>query len=698
MYTPEIGYNLSVKHWSFLIFITILLFLLPVLLVSQDLDWDALRGSEEFRFGVQAYNSGLFDNALLSFERALSYSPLEALYKEWLGRTYHRLGYDATALSLWREVLSSGEGSALLQQRVDVISARNSLERERSAMERFVLGEVLQGRQADYTLFARPLGLEPWPDGSYFLTSFVNNEVYHFNLNGGLLHTLQGGVLGFSRPYDVMRYSSRRIYVSEFGADRIAYCRPDGSQIVRFGRSGGGAGELSGPQFLARDQEGYIYVTEAGNRRVSKFSSEGDFILSFGRRGNGFNGFRTPSGIVVHDGKVFVSDTRQGRVFCFDLSGNFLYEAGADVLIQPEGISVFSARELLIADGERLMIFQPVSRSFELLADFEGDNRRIVDAVRDVNGNLLVSDFNRSELGVLSELSTMYSGIFVEIERIDATGFPDIYLDVSVRDRLGDPIVGLRESNFILSEGHGMPGSPALLAQGDALEGIQAALVLEKSAYTRGREDELAAAVEDILEALPEGSSVRLYTAGELPVKEVPPGGAGSDYIAAAQRTSYDGVSFAFAETMRMAALELAPLRGRKLIISLGSGRAPLRRDESSAPSTPVLANLLSTNGIRFAYVQLERQLSFGNDEGRDIYSFLANESGGGLYPLYRPAGIAPVISEYGERPTGRYYLKLISNMDPDYGKQYLPVEVEVAYYNRTGRDELGYYAPPPYN
>ena len=170
MYTPEIGYNLSVKHWSFLIFITILLFLLPVLLVSQDLDWDALRGSEEFRFGVQAYNSGLFDNALLSFERALSYSPLEALYKEWLGRTYHRLGYDATALSLWREVLSSGEGSALLQQRVDVISARNSLERERSAMERFVLGEVLQGRQADYTLFARPLGLEPWPDGTFFIS------------------------------------------------------------------------------------------------------------------------------------------------------------------------------------------------------------------------------------------------------------------------------------------------------------------------------------------------------------------------------------------------------------------------------------------------------------------------------------------------------------------------------------------------
>jgi len=698
MSTPEIGYTLSVKHWSFLISITILLFLLPVSLVSQELDWDALRGSEEFRFGVQAYNSGLFDNALISFERALSYSPRDPRYKEWLGRTYHRLGHDATALSLWREVLASGEGSALLQQRVDVVSARNSLERERSTMERFVLGEVLQGRQANYTLFARPLGLEPWPDGSYFMTSFVNNEVYRFNLNGGLLYSLQGGVLGFSRPYDVMRYSSRRIYVSEFGADRIAYCRPDGSRIVRFGSSGRGAGELSGPQFMARDDEGYIYVTEAGNRRVSKFTSEGDFILSFGRRESSFAGFLAPSGIAVQNGTVFVSDTRRGRVYCFDFSGNFLYEAGTDILMQPEGISVFSSDELLVADGERLMIFHPASRSFELLADFAGDGRRIVDAVRDVNGNLLVSDFNRSELGVLSELSAMYSGIFVEIERIDASGFPDIYLDVSVRDRLGDPIVGLRESNFILSEGHGMPGSPALLAQGDALDGIQAALVLEKSSYTRGREKELAAAVEEVLSSLPPGSSVRLYTAGDLPVKEVPPGAAVSDYIVAAQRSAHDGVGFAFAETMRMAALELAPLRGRKVIIALGSGRAPLRREESAAPSTPVLASLLSTNGIRFAYVQLERELSFDSDEGRDIYSFLAAESGGGLYPLYRPAGLAPVIGEYGERPTGRYYLKLVSNMDPDYGKQYLPVEVEVAYYNRTGRDELGYYAPPPYN
>jgi hypothetical protein len=698
MSTPEIGYTLSVKHWSVLLFVPILLFTFLKPAVSQDLDWDALRASDEFRFGVQAYNSGLFDNALLSFERALSFSSLDPLYKQWLGRTYHRLGLDSTALSLWREVLASGEGSALLQQRVDVISARNSLERERSVMERFVLGEVLEGRQSEYTLFARPLGLEPWPDGSYFLTSFVNNEVYRFNLNGGLLQTLQGGVLGFSRPYDVLRFSSERIYVSEFGADRITYCRPDGSQIVRFGSSGSGAGQLSGPQFLARDEDGYIYVTEAGNRRVSKFSSKGDFILSFGRRTDSFGGFQAPSGIVIQHKRIYVSDTRRGRIYCFDPSGNFLYEAGADVLTRPEGLSVFSEEKLLIADGERLMIFHPASRSFELLADFAGDERRIVDAVRDVNGNLLVSDFNRSELGVLSELSAMYSGIFVEIERIDATGFPDIYLDVSVRDRLGDPIVGLRESNFILSEGHGMPGSPALLAQGDALDGIQASLILEKSYYTSGRDDELAAAVEEILNALPAGSSVRLYSASELPVKEVPAGGSGRDYIAAARNPGYEGLSFSVSESIRIAALELAPLRGRKMIISLGSGKAPVKKDDSSTASASVLANLLSTNGIRFAYVQLDRVISSDDDEELDMYAHLAKESGGGLYPLYRPAGIAPIIREYGSRPTGRYYLKLVSKMDPDYGKRYLPVEVEVGYYNRTGRDELGYYAPPPYN
>jgi hypothetical protein len=217
--------------------------------------------------------------------------------------------------------------------------------------------------------------------------------------------------------------------------------------------------------------------------------------------------------------------------------------------------------------------------------------------------------------------------------------------------------------------------------------------VIERSAYTAGREDELAAGVDEIVGALPPGSRVRLYSAGSQPLLEVPAGRSRTDYRAAAALTEQNqSVSFAYFEALRMASLELAPLRGRKLLISIGSGREPVRSSGSATPSAAVTASLMSTNGIRYAYVPLV------TEPDSQSFDYMARETSGGIYYLYRPAGIAPIIGEYAKKPTGRYYLKIISQLDPDYGNRYLPVEVEVAYYNRTGRDELGYYAPPPYN
>ena len=679
-------------------FCCLLLLCLSPTLFAQELDWDVLRGSEEFRWGVQAYHNGLFDSALLSFERALSYTDTDSLFKQWLGRAYHRLGLDSTALALWREVVAAGDGTALLQQRIDVIAARRSLERERAAGERYVLGETIQGVLPEYTLFTRPIGIESWSDGSYFLASFAGNEVHRFNLNGALQQTLQGGVLGFDQPFDVLRFAEDRIYVSEFGADRISFLRPDGRGLQRFGSPGNGPGELSGPQYLARDSQGYLYVTEAGNRRVSKFTPEGEFILSFGRRGDRFPGFLAPSGIAVSGETVVVADARHKQLFGFDSSGNFLFATAEGLLARPEGLSNLADEKLLVADGERLMVFSLPLRSFDLLADFEGDRRRVTDAVRDVNGNILISDFQRNEIGVLSELTAMYSGVFVEIERIDSDNFPDVFLDVSVRDRLGKPIVGLRESNFILSESHGLPGSPALLAQGDAIEEMEVAVVLERSAYTTGRGGELAAAVDEIYRSLPSGSRMRLYSAGGLPLLEVPAGRGRAEYLKAAQTVpAGSSVDFAYYETLRMAALELAPLRGRKLLVSIGSRHEPIHGASDLAPSASTMADLMSTNGVRFAYIPLDRE-GVSSLENSPVFDYLTRETGGGVYPLYRPAGIAPVVKEFSSRPTGRYYLKIISQLDPDYGNRYLPVEVEVAYYNRTGRDEFGYYAAPPYN
>mgnify|MGYP006333527983 FL=1 len=48
--------------------------------------------SDEFRRGVQAYYKGSFNEAIVQFERALSYMPNDNLILEWLGKTYYKSG------------------------------------------------------------------------------------------------------------------------------------------------------------------------------------------------------------------------------------------------------------------------------------------------------------------------------------------------------------------------------------------------------------------------------------------------------------------------------------------------------------------------------------------------------------------------------------------------------------------------------
>ena len=44
--------------------------------------------------------------------------------------------------------------------------------------------------------------------------------------------------------------------------------------------------------------------------------------------------------------------------------------------------------------------------------------------------------------------------------------------------------------------------------------------------------------------------------------------------------------------------------------------------------------------------------------------------------------------------PTGLYRLSYVSSLNSGYGREYLPVEVEVYLHNRSGKDSTGYFAP----
>ena len=70
--------------------------------------------AQEFRRGVQAFYRGSFNDAVMEFEKSLSYLPEDNLILDWLGKAYYRSGMEGVALQSWNRAASTGYGGVLL--------------------------------------------------------------------------------------------------------------------------------------------------------------------------------------------------------------------------------------------------------------------------------------------------------------------------------------------------------------------------------------------------------------------------------------------------------------------------------------------------------------------------------------------------------------------------------------------------------
>ena len=91
------------------------------------------------------------------------------------------------------------------------------------------------------------------------------------------------------------------MWVADTGNNRIQELT--GSEFVRkFGGSGSGSGQLSGPVGVATDSSGDVWVVDKGHDRVQEFNSKGEFVREFGAYGSGNGSFASPRGIAVSSG------------------------------------------------------------------------------------------------------------------------------------------------------------------------------------------------------------------------------------------------------------------------------------------------------------------------------------------------------------------------------------------------------------
>ncbi|MFP4510607.1 MAG: hypothetical protein ACLFNQ_10795 [Spirochaetaceae bacterium] len=653
---------------------------------ERDVNFDELQAGEEFAFGVRAYHEGFFEDAIQNFLRSLSLQPDEDLTREWLGRAYYRVGLEQAARDEWNSIASRGNASEYLQNRLDRLELDGQVLPDAAAREPYIYSRSIAGTRGGLSLFRRPSSVYPLMTGGYLVVSFASHEITILDVNGNRIGRWAGGVTGFDAPFDITR-SGDRYFLSEFGADRVSVLNEAGVRVAQFGRSGSGDGELLGPQFIEADGQGYVYVSDWGNRRIVKFDEAGEYILSFGPATEGFDGVARVTGVLVHDGRVFVGDSSNRSVHVFDESGNFIETLGEDRLGEVEGLSLYGPSELLVSTGTELQILDVDLDTVRPLSDFQGGAERVVHAVRDANGEIVGVDFDSSRLHVLTERPSLYSGLQVYIERVDAQDWPATLVDIRVEDRSGDPVVGLRSENFIATEG------------GVAVEGQQLVYVANRntqphvsllvSASVRDSSDQsdlVDAIARGVHEAVPGRGTLRLVSGGTQPYVVTGPGTGVETFADRASRHEFSGDTDRVDLAVRIAASELLRSRGPRSVAYVTTGA--LGSQPFSEYEVDELAAYLRNNGIRFDLVMV------GEGDPASDLEYLVEQSGGDIFRPRAAEGMMPYQQTMDTRNTGHYTLWYQSNRFGDFGRELIPVEVEVVLGRRNGRGESAYFSP----
>ncbi len=656
---------------------------------NSAVDSVSIQAAEEFRWGVVSFHEGLYNKAILSLEKSLALDPDNILTSFWLGRGYYQSGFEEAALNEWQNLIDQGNAGSALMSFSEIVTDRRGLSRELKSSDRLVELYDIPREQEGFTFYNRPVSVTSSPDGdgSFYLLSYLNGDLLQISTTGRISHVLSGGVLGFDRPFDMDFLSPDQMVVSEYGADRISICSRAGFRVNTIGSHGTGDGELLGPQYIAVSDDQYIYVSEWGNRRISKFNLEGDFILSFGRPRADFSGLRGPSGLQLRNGLVYVADSMTGRIEVFDESGNFIQTLIREGLKAPEDLLFIDDDSLLITDEGQILVYDMDKDVISVASDLEGMGKRVLSITQDGNGNIVAADFDRNSVSVMTDLATLYAGLFLRINRINTAEYPLVHVDFTVEDRWGKPVVGLDQKNFYLREEGLTIKDFELSFAGYSNRDLSISVLVDNSSSLSDKKDLIQDGVRSLFRNLSSSDDANLISIKDSPQVLLEPGENLVDILS--DLTSEWSDHPAIASGLRLGASQLIPDRKRKAVIFFTDGR--IHPETFVDYGLQDMAQYLNNNGIAFYPVYLEPD--YRNTE----LDYIARETGGSSHYLLQPRGILPLLEDIRSGGNGFYTLSYNAVTPTRFGQAYIPLTLEVNYVRKSGRDELGYFGPLEY-
>ena len=642
--------------------------------------------SEEFRRGVQAYYKGAFNEAIMQFEKALSYMPNDSLILDWLGKSNYKSGLEGSTLSYWQAAQDNGYGGLLLANKIEVVRERRVTGDSSDKLMRLSEAGSYPGFFNGNMIYSGPVSVLPNNDGTFWFVCYNSNNLLMMNQNGFVVERITGPLNGFDRPTDIVRMKDGRLLVCESAGNRISVLNEKGRFIKYIGKKGRENGGIIGPQYLAIDSLERIFVTDFGNRRVCVFDSDGNPLFYFGGKSPYFDGLKGPTGIYILDESVFVADSIAGCIYEFDRAGNYIRElVEKKTFKKPEAIKFWNG-SLVLCDQNKIYAVNPQTGALFEYVHTGNAPSRVTTAAPDINENLIVTDFTANEVYVMSKLSELVGGLFVQIEQVDSSKFPEITLEVKVENRHRQPVVGLMEQNFLITENKQPVENLKFIGAASNNTQADITIIIDRSKDSVSHKTEIETAVREIASNMNNQGVLRVVSASKIPVTEY----VGSPSLV--RNFSLDALKNPLSDTvnvdlaLRLASNDLINADKKRAVIFISGGSS-----DSIAFDNYNLSELtayMCNNSIQFCDIQT------GREAVSSQIDYICRNTSGRSYYVYRDEGLSEVVSNIIQSPQGVYQLKFVSSMMTNLGDKYLPVETEVYLLNRSGRDETGYFAP----
>ena len=168
-----------------------------------------------------------------------------------------------------------------------------------------------------------PAGIATDDSGNIYVSS--EHKLQKFTSTGELIKCVgqKGGKEGeFVVPHGLTLHDNL-VYVCDRHNHRIQVFDLDLNFVRSIGSHGSGRGEFYRPSDVKFDTAGNMYVAEGGNGRMQVMDSSGRFIREFGQ-----GKLSRPSGLLIADKYVYVSDFRDDCIVVYGTSGQYVTSFG----------------------------------------------------------------------------------------------------------------------------------------------------------------------------------------------------------------------------------------------------------------------------------------------------------------------------------------------------------------------------------